>query len=52
MAWLAKMPAPAPRRVFVNHGEPQAVDALRVKIQDALGWTGEPAVPEQDYVLE
>lgn len=28
----------APRRVFIVHGEPQASDALRVKIRDTLQW--------------
>lgn len=35
--WLKRSPAP-PKRVFINHGEPQAADALRVKIRDTLGW--------------
>ncbi|MBS1960611.1 MAG: MBL fold metallo-hydrolase [Bdellovibrionales bacterium] len=26
-----------PKRIFLNHGEPQALDALRVKIKDTLG---------------
>jgi metallo-beta-lactamase family protein len=27
-----------PQKVFIVHGEPQASDALRLKIQDSLGW--------------
>jgi len=27
-----------PRRVFIEHGEPHASDALRVRITDKLGW--------------
>lgn len=27
-----------PRKVFIVHGEPHAADALRVKVQDKLGW--------------
>jgi metallo-beta-lactamase family protein len=33
-----------PRGVFVTHGEPDAADALRVRIQRELGWTSH--VPE------
>lgn len=43
LAWLAKMPR-APRRVYVTHGEPTAADALRLAIQDRLGW--DARVPE------
>jgi len=28
----------APKRVFVTHGEPQAADALRLRLRDELGW--------------
>jgi metallo-beta-lactamase family protein len=28
----------APQRVFVTHGEPDSADALRLAIQDELGW--------------
>ncbi|MBD1396219.1 MBL fold metallo-hydrolase [Pontibacter sp. JH31] len=28
----------APQQVFLNHGEAQALDALRLKITDSLGW--------------
>lgn len=37
LAWLAKLPR-APRRVFVNHGEPLAADALRLAIEERFGW--------------
>lgn len=43
MAWL-KAFEKAPRRTFVTHGEPAAADALRLRIQDELGWDAE--VPE------
>jgi len=43
MAWL-KAFEKAPRRTFVTHGEPAAADALRLRIQDELGWAVE--VPE------
>lgn len=41
--WMAAMPRP-PSRVYITHGEPVAADALRLAIQDRLGWPCE--VPE------
>jgi metallo-beta-lactamase family protein len=35
--WARKMSG-TPRGVFVTHGEPVAADALRVALQDELGW--------------
>lgn len=35
--WLSTAPD-APRRVFVTHGEPEAADALRQRIERTLGW--------------
>ena len=37
MAWLRNLQAP-PAQTFVVHGEPAAADALRMRIQDQLGW--------------
>ncbi len=37
MRWLRGFEA-APRRGFLNHGEPQAADSLRLRIKDELGW--------------
>ncbi len=37
MAWLRGFEAP-PRQTFVVHGEPEAADALRSRIQDELRW--------------
>jgi metallo-beta-lactamase family protein len=37
MTWLKGFEK-APRRTFVTHGEPAAADALRLRIQDELGW--------------
>lgn len=36
MAWLRTAPVP-PRGVFVTHGEPDAADALRLRIEHELG---------------
>ncbi len=37
LAWLRAFEA-APRQTFVVHGESAAADALRLRIQDELGW--------------
>ena len=37
LSWLRQMPG-APRQTFVVHGEPDAADALRLRIKDQLGW--------------
>jgi len=38
MDWLRGFEAP-PQHTFVVHGEPAASDALRLRIQDELGWS-------------
>ncbi len=43
IAWMRRLPVP-PRHTFVTHGEPAAADALRLRIQDELGWR--VSVPE------
>lgn len=43
LAWIGSLPA-APRRVFVNHGEPVAADALRQAIEERHHWPA--TVPE------
>jgi metallo-beta-lactamase family protein len=45
LRWLSGFRRP-PRRVFVVHGEPEASDALRVRIARELGW--DACVPRQD----
>lgn len=47
MRWLSGFQQP-PRRVFIVHGEPDASEALRVRIQRELGWNS--IVPRQDQV--
>jgi len=49
MAWLGGFER-APRRVFVTHGEPDAADALRKRIQDELHWNAH--VPEHMESIE
>lgn len=45
MRWLSGFRR-APRRVFIVHGEPDAAEALRVRIERELGW--DACVPRQD----
>jgi metallo-beta-lactamase family protein len=49
MAWMRHFRR-APARVFVVHGEPSAADALRLRMQDELGW--QVRVPEHGSVHE
>lgn len=44
LAWMRTAPE-APRMVYVTHGEPDASDTLRARIQRELGWSAH--VPEQ-----
>lgn len=37
VAWLANFEH-APRMTFINHGEPPAADALRIRVRDELGF--------------
>jgi metallo-beta-lactamase family protein len=37
IAWMRQMPT-APKQVMVVHGEPEASDALRIRIEEQLGW--------------
>jgi metallo-beta-lactamase family protein len=49
MAWLRGM-HPAPERTLVVHGDPAASDALRLRIQDELGWR--VSVPEHGSTID
>ena len=40
MAWMGHFAAP-PRKTFITHGEPEAAQALRKRIEGELGWTCE-----------
>ncbi len=51
LQWLNGFANP-PQKVFLNHGEPQASDYLRVKIQDEYGWPCEIAKDDVAYPLE
>jgi len=47
--WLGALPAP-PRRVWINHGEPEAADALRQAVEERWRWPC--SVPEYREVVE
>lgn len=49
IAWLKQIPSP-PRQVFVTHGEPNASETLRQRIQAELGWS--VSVPEYRDEME
>jgi metallo-beta-lactamase family protein len=38
LQWLRRLPQ-APQQLLINHGEPEAADALRLRIQEELGWS-------------
>lgn len=50
MRWLSGFKR-APRRVFIVHGEPEASEALRVRIERELGWSGVVPRQEQEFRL-
>ena len=43
--WLSELEG-TPEEVFLVHGEPTALDALRVKLRDSYGWA--PVIPRLD----
>lgn len=47
--WLSGLRRP-PERILIVHGEPEASEALRVRIKRELGW--EASVPRQDQRIE
>jgi metallo-beta-lactamase family protein len=51
MAWLGRFQEP-PRRTFVTHGEPEASDALRHRIEEELGWACTVPEYKENAVLE
>ncbi len=51
MHWLGGFDA-APNRCFLNHGEPQAADTLRLRIKDELGWAVQVVEDREEAVLQ
>lgn len=50
MRWLSGFKTP-PKETFIVHGEPGAADALRLRIQDKLGWRCHAAQDNESAVL-
>lgn len=50
LSWIGGLRKP-PKKIFLVHGEPQAADALRVKIKDQLCWEVEVAAPMETVEL-
>jgi metallo-beta-lactamase family protein len=48
IAWLAA--GPRPRRLFLVHGEPAGLDALRLAVREQLGW--DAYVPDYRETVE
>jgi len=51
LGWLSHFRR-APKRTFIVHGEPDAADALRLRIEETLGWDCEVPVDATEYALE
>ena len=49
LSWLQSAPKP-PQRVFITHGEPEAAEALRVRIDHELHWDAH--VPDYREVVD
>ena len=49
--WLKTLKTP-PRQVFVTHGEPEAADALRLRIKNELKWEVQVPLLGQSVVLK
>lgn len=50
LRWLSGFRRP-PRRVFIVHGEPEASEALRERIQRTLNWRVDVPLLNQEFVL-
>ena len=51
IAWLKGFRSP-PKMTFIVHGEPQAADALRVRLGDSLNWFAEIPKPFEEKELD
>lgn len=50
LAWLKRF-RQAPRTTYIVHGEPDAADALRIRIEEELGWNVVLPEANQEYDL-
>ncbi len=51
LAWLKHFRR-APRNTFITHGEPVAADALRVRIEESLGWRATVPAHGEEEILQ
>jgi len=51
MRWLRGFET-APSQCFLNHGEPQAADTLRLRIKDELGWKARAVEHLEEFSLQ
>lgn len=51
MSWLKTIQR-APKTVFLNHGEPEAAEALRLEIKHSLGWSAVVPLLGQHFELK
>lgn len=50
--WLSHLRA-SPRQIFLNHGDPEALKALRYRIEQELGWDSvKIPAPGEEFILE
>ncbi len=50
LQWCAQMKK-APKKVFLNHGQPEAMNALAQRLKTELNWSVEPILKEQKIML-
>jgi len=50
LRWLKGFARP-PQQIFIVHGEPEASEALRVRIKREIGWNGVVPRQDQEFVL-
>ena len=51
LAWLAAFEK-APKKVFLNHGEKDAAQSLKEKIEQQFGWSVVIPKYEESFILE
>ncbi|OIQ63323.1 RNA-metabolising metallo-beta-lactamase [mine drainage metagenome] len=50
LRWLGGFKRP-PKRTFIVHGEPDASETLRTRIEGELGWSCTVSAPMEKYAL-
>ena len=49
--WMMDPFADAPKRLFIVHGEPEAPEGLRERVQRELGWQATVPLQGQEFEL-